>query len=338
MELPEIKIDPTEFFNLQYGTVRAWVLITAVEFGLFNITVEKKTALEIVSALNTHQANTELFLNVLCSLDLLVKENGMYKNTELTDTFLVEEKESYLGGMLLFSETWNFQSRDQMKELIKTGPNPEQDNFDYTGDYYARLLRHMRNFARSGVSQHVAKEISRLPEAPKMRQMLDLGGAHGMDCIAIAQKNPTLKGIVFDHPGVVEITQEIIAEYKMEDRITVMGGDYTTDPIGDGYDLIYAKSTLNFSKDNLNPLFKKFHQALNPGGVFVSIHDGLTDESTKPSDVLVSWFTTSLSTCDFSLDREIIPDAMVDAGFKTVQTKPFSCPLGLLDTTIGRKE
>jgi predicted O-methyltransferase YrrM len=338
MNLPEITIQPTELFHLQYGTIRSWLLITAVELKVFSLTVEKKTAPEITAALNTHGANTELFLNALCSLGLLRKENGAYMNTELSETFLVEGRETYLGGFLLMNEQWNnIQSREQMKELVKNGPMSQQNNSDYSGDYFAKHVNVMRNFARSGVSQFVAKEISSLPEFSGMRKMLELGGAHGLDTIAMSLKNPALSGVVFDKPAVVKVTQQIIAEYEMEERITVMGGDYATDPIGSGYDLIYAKATLSFFKDNFHPVFEKIYKALNPDGVFVSVHDGLTDESTKPEDMVISWLSTSLSSCDFSLRREVIPNAMLTAGFKTVQTMPFSFPLGEMDMVIGRK-
>ena len=337
MNLPEIPIKPTELFRLQYGTIRSWLLITAVEFKVFSLTIEKKTAPEIAAALKTHVANTELFLNALCSLGLLRKENGAYINTELSDAFLVEGREVYLGDTLLLNDQWNIQSRAQMKELVKSGPLSQQENAGYSGDYFADHVRSMENFARSGVSQFIANTISTLPEFSGMRTMLELGGAHGLDSIAISMKNPALRSVVFDKPAVVRVTQEIIADYEMEEQVTVMGGDYAIDPIGSGYDLIYAKATLNFFKDNLNPLFEKVYKALNPGGVFVSVHDGLTDESTKPADMVISWLSTSLSSCDFSLSREVIPNAMLTAGFKSVQTNPFSFSMGEMDITVGRK-
>jgi hypothetical protein len=124
----------------------------------------------------------------------------------------------------------------------------------------------------------------------------------------------------------------------MEKRVTVMEGDYGTDPIGSGYDLIYAKATLSFFRDNFNPLFRKIYEALNPGGVFVSVHDGLTDESTKPTDMVVSWLPTGLTSGDFSLDQDMIPDAMLEAGFKTVKIKPIPFSMGeSMDMCIGRK-
>jgi len=95
---------------------------------------------------------------------------------------------------------------------------------------------------------------------------------------------------------------------------------------------------LNFFKDNFHPLFAKIYHALNPGGVFISVHDGLTDEGTKSTDMVISWLPTGLSSRDLSLDGDAIPDAMLGAGFKTVKIKPMPFFMGgAMDMCIGRK-
>jgi len=338
MELPDITMTPKPLFELFYGTTKSWILITAVELKVFNLTIENKTAPEIAASLKTHEANTTLFLNALCSIQLLKKENGAYRNTELSDTFLVQGNDCYLGEFLMLSDQWNFQTREQMADAIKNGPGPQADNLDDMGKMFASHVKSMGNYSRTGVSQLMAKEISKLPEFAGMEKMLELGGAHGMDCIAVTQKSASLKGVVFDNPAVIKMTREIIAEYEMEKRITVMDGDYATDPIGSAYDLIYAKATLNFFKNDFQPLFAKIYHALNPGGVFISVHDGLTDEGTKPADMVISWFPTGLTSRDLSLDRDAIPDAMLQAGFKTVKVKPIPFSMGeSMEMCIGRK-
>jgi len=338
MKLPAPTITPKPLFDFLCGTTRSWLMMTAIEFKVFDLTVENKTASDIAATLNTHEANTTLFLNALCGLQLLKKENGVYRNTALSDTFLVQGKNCYLGELLMHSDQWNFQTRSQMADAVKNGPAPDAENFDDMGEMFASHVKAMGNYSRTGNAQLIAKEISKLPEFARMKKMLDLGGAHGMDCIAMTQKSASLKGVVFDTPAVIKITREIIAEYDMENMVAVMEGDYATDHIGSGYDLIYAKATLNFFKDDLHPLFSKIYDALNPGGVFVSVHDGLTEEGTKPSDMVVSWLPTSLSSRDLSFDQDIIPDAMLEAGFKTVKVKPIPFSMcGSMDICIGRK-
>ncbi len=329
---------PKRLFDLFNGTTKAWILAIAIELKLFDVTVEKKSALEIAVTLGTHGANTALFLNALCSLDLLEKENGAYINTPLSDAFLVKGAACYLGQFLILGDQWNFNTKEEMKDCILNGPKPPKLDFDDMGKLFAPYVKPMRNFARAGVSQLLAKQICKLPAFMEMKKMLELGGAHGMDCIAMTQKNPSLNGVIFDKPAVIEVTREIIADHKMEDRVTTMEGDYGTDPLGSGYDLIYAKATLSLFKDDLNPLFKKIYDALNPDGYLVSVHDGLTNESTRPADMVISWLPTGLSSLDLSFDRDVIPDAMLQAGFKTVKIKPISFSMGeTMDMCIGKK-
>ncbi len=338
MQTPDNIMAPKRLFDLFYGTTKSWTLTTAVELDVFDITIEKKTAPEIAASLGTHETNTALFLNALCSLDLLEKENGAYINTPLSDTFLVKGKACYLGQFLILGDQWNFTSKQEMKDCIINGPKPPKLDFNDMGKLFAPYVKSMRNFSRTGVSQQLAKQISKLPAFMDMKKMLEIGGAHGMDCIAMTQKNPSLNGVIFDKPAVIEVTREIIADHKMEDRVTTMEGDYGTDPLGSGYDLIYAKATLSMFRDDLNPLFKKIYDALNPGGFFVSVHDGLTNESTRPTDMVIGWLPTGLSSLDLSFDRDVIPDAMLEAGFKTVKIKPIPFSMGeTMDMCIGKK-
>lgn len=45
--------------------------------------------------------------------------------------------------------------------------------------------------------------------------------------------------------------------------------------IGEGYDLIWASSTLSFARQDLTAVLKKIYEALTPGGVFISMAEGV---------------------------------------------------------------
>lgn len=64
-----------------------------------------------------------------------------------------------------------------------------------------------------------------------------LGGSPELIGTAIVASHPGMSGVIFDQPDVVKVAQAFIEEYGINGRMEVMGGDYMTDPIGDGYDL-----------------------------------------------------------------------------------------------------
>ncbi len=335
--LPKTTTDPDKLFALHFGLVRGQILTSAVDLGVFAHTVEPRTSDEVSALLGTHPANTNLFLNALCSIGLLAKKDGSFFNTEVADDFLVDGKETFLGDYLKYAEAFLFKSADDMKAAIVNGP-PSREQWDggEEAQYNAAML--MKRIACSGLSQAVAISIAELPEFSRLKKMLDLGGGHGLDGIATVQMHPSMTGVVFDSPASVQAASEIIEEYEMEDRMAVLAGDYLDDVIGSGYDLILAKGTLNFAGPKLEALVQKIFHALNEGGIFVSIHDGLTDEGTKPAEMVVSWLSFGLSVADVSLPRDRVPDAMTAVGFSRVEIRPHHSPFGgAWDMVVGRK-
>ena len=328
---------PDKLFDLQYGVVKGQILMTAVDLKIFNHTVAPATSNDIAGAIGMHPGNTELLLNALAAIGLLEKKDGAFCNTELSDTFLAEGKETSLGDYLKFTEMFQFKAADDMKSAVVNGPaSHEKGDMDEEAQYNATML--MSTIARSGVSQAVAKAIAELPEFGGFSKMLDLGGAHGLDGMATVQMHPSMEGVVFDKAPAVRAAEEIIRKYGMEDRMRVLAGDYLTDPIGSGYDLILAKGTLNFAGPDLESVVKNIYDALNNGSVFVSIHDGLTEGRTKPEAMVVSWLSFALSSMDVGLEKERIPDAMSAAGFTGLETFPHHFPFGGdLDMVVGRK-
>lgn len=83
-------------------------------------------------------------------------------------------------------------------------------------------------------------------------------------------------------PAVVAVAEDFIRHYTRKKRLSVLAGNYLRDGIGTGYDFIWACSILNFARQTLDATIAKLFEALNPGGVLVSLQHGMTDEQTRP--------------------------------------------------------
>ena len=133
------------------------------------------------------------------------------------------------------------------------------------------------------------------------------------------------------------MAEEFIAEYAMADRVTTMAGDYVNDPIGEGYDLIWASATLNFVRSDLEAMIKKIYRALNPGGVFVSLADGATHERTRPAAFVLSCMAWMFSGQDLMFNSGEIADAMRDVGFSSVDSTLVETSMMPMELDIARK-
>lgn len=333
--LLEVDISFKGLYRILIEPIKSKLLLTGIELKIFNHLTEPNTANDVAEALGTHQENTRLFLDGLAASDLVVKKNGLFQNTPVTQTFLVEDSPTFMGRM--FTVWSQFFTLDDLPKLIKEGPPPPSSKMDMSSEeMYAQMAVTMANYQRA-CTQQITAIISELPEFSSFKKMLDLGGGPGLIGMAIVDSHSSMKGTVFDLPTVVKVAETFIHEYKMEDRMDVIGGDFTRDSIGEKYDLIWASGCLYYGKDNIDSLAKKIYDALNPGGVFISYHEGLTHEHTRPDIMTLSWLPGALMGQNMVFDQGFLVNSMLRVGFKTIRSKTLETPVGPMDLDIGRK-
>lgn len=128
----------------------------------------------------------------------------------------------------------------------------------------------MKEAAIRGEVQATAEVVSSYAWFRDARELLDLGGTHGLYAIAFADKNPELKATLFDFPGVPGLgnAQEHIEEYGVTGRVTIQEGDFMGGDIGNGYDAVFI-SHVYLQGDVLDLVLRRIHDALNCDGRFV---------------------------------------------------------------------
>jgi predicted O-methyltransferase YrrM len=202
---------------------------------------------------------------------------------------------------------------------------------------WAEYARAMGNYQLGGIVQKTARIMAGLDGFAAFKKMLDLGGAHGLFCIAMVAEHPSMRGVVFDQPAVVTVTEEFISEYGMQDRISVLAGDYTIDSLEEGYDLVWASATLNFARSNLAGMMNRIFEALRPGGIFVSMAEGVTEERTQPSVLILQNLPFALMGQDMMFNRGEIAEAMRMAGFASIESRRVETPMLPMELDIARK-
>lgn len=337
-KLPIATMDYGELYQILSSSIKVKLMMTGIELKIFNLLNTFCSAEDVTTNLNSHFQNTRCFLDALAMIDLIEKKNGFYRNLPITQTFLSESSPAYIGKMFQMIEKRCVDPLKNMIMLVKEGPVGEGAQTEFASqELWAGLTRTSAAWIMGGIGQRVAEILSGLPGFSGFKKMLDLGGGHGMFALYIVNAHPSMKGIVFDRPTVVEVAKEFIYEYGMEDRVDVAAGDYITDDIGTDYDLIWASATLNFAKWNIDALIGRIYKAVKPSGYFISFQDGMTHEHTKP-DTMLGHLADQLTTgVDFSLDQGFIADAMIRCGFRSVRSRTIDTPMGPMDMDIGRK-
>lgn len=256
------------------------VLLTALELDVFTALGEgPQTSEEVAAARQTDPRATDRLLNALVALELLTKEAGQFRNTPLTQAFLVAGQPGYVGGALRHTanlwHTWS-----TLTDAVRAGRSVVADPINERGpEWLASFIAAMHHNA-----SRRAPEVIRWLELDGVRRVLDVGGGSGAYAMALAQAKPDLEVVVFDLPSVIPLTQGYVAAAGLSDRIAMQAGDYTVDELGTGFDLAFLSAIIHINSPEQNrALLAKCARALNPGGQIV-IQDFIMDEDrTTPA-------------------------------------------------------
>ncbi len=313
------------------------ILTVAIKYKIFDHLEKPVSGWEVSDILNFDRRNTELFLNVLAGMEIINKKNGLFYNSDMAGELLVSTKPVYMGDFLLHLNEWSHNLEENLEEQLIHGAGKKGLGNIRDEELWAKSARLSANHQICGASQYIREIAGLQPEFAGMRKMLDLGGGAGLYSIALVSSHPTIHGVVFEQPAVASVTREFISRYEAEDRISVMEGNYITDSIGEGYDLVFASATLNFAKNQMEGLFRKIYDALNPGGLFITHQDGITDERTKPVEHVMEMLSAELQGLDFAITRGLIADCMKKTGFIEPKRLTILSDFGEMDIDIGKK-
>ena len=335
-KLPEITESWESLYDIVSAPVKTRIFSFALKHKLFDHLNTPVYALPVAKELNFHPRNTELVLNVLAGMGILHKKQGEFFNTSKTREFLHSQSEKYIGDFLTHVQSWQDSIESIVENNVVNGPPSQKPDFS-NPDIWAESAELSASYQKAGGAQEAAKVISKLPEFPDMKKMLDLGGGAGFYCMGIVDAHPSMKGFIFEQPAVAEVAQKFIEKQNASDRISVLKGNYMRDTIGGGYDLIFASATLNFVKNRIDEVLKKIYYALAPGGVFVSHADGLFNERTHPVNYIAEFLSAELMGNDFGFPKGFIAEKMKEAGFINIESTQTRTGSGVMDVDIGRK-
>jgi predicted TPR repeat methyltransferase len=335
-KLPEVNLTYEKLYMMLIEPIRSQLLLTAIKLKVFNVLYKPKASKDVAKDLDTHPRNTRIFLDSLAAIDLLQKKKGLYRNSPIAQAFLAENSPTYLGRVLPFMKA-DEEFLQSLPKLVKEGPLPPPEKPPFSIEELVKGVAIMADVEKSGYAQEAVNILLELPEFPTFRKILDLGGGPGLTGMAIVDAHPSMKGVIFDLPPVVEETKRYIEEYEMKDRMEVLGGDFNRDSIGEGYDLVWASGVLQFAVE-IDTVVRKVYEALNPSAVLVSLFPfGETHEGTKPESIVLSLLSMALMGQEVGVKQGYVAESMLRVGFRSVCSRKINTFMGPMELDIGRK-
>lgn len=259
-------------------------LKAALEMRVFEQLTVPRTPKELTETLGTDPGLTENLCRVLVSLGLIVRENGCYKNSDLSNTYLTAGSPLYQREVIINLAN-GLKLWEQLPGILQSGPIVAGEE-----QYFANNLIHsLAREALCGELQRTVGLVTRCAEFEKASKLLDLGGGHGLYAIAFAAANPNIRAYVYDFPDVAQDTRQYIKEFRA-DRVEVLQGNFFQDDLGEGYDVVFFASNPGGKNRRLVP---KIYSCMNEGGLFINKHCFYSPEEYSKSALLdMEWSLT----------------------------------------------
>jgi demethylspheroidene O-methyltransferase len=259
-------------FDLCAGFVYSQILYACVRLRLFDLLAAgPQTAASVAEALNLTADSAELLLDAAVSLDLADRRHGGRFGLGRLGAALVGNPA--VGAMVKHHQLLYNDLNDPVGLLRgEHGKTQLARYWAYTGSKTPARLSHACTADYTGLMADsqplVAAEILDAYPLNSHRCLLDVGGGDGSFLVEAARRHAQLEVILFDLPAVAQQASERFGKSGISARARVVGGDFLTDPLPEGADVVSLVRVVHDHDDRVaQSLLQSVHCALAPRGV-----------------------------------------------------------------------
>jgi len=153
--------------------------------------------------------------------------------------------------------------------------------------HFGRFTEEDQQIFSAGVEAITAGMATSLPEVYDFsphRQVLDVGGGTGSFLLPLLRRYPALQATLFELPGACTVARQRLADKPEGSRVAVVEGNFFTDPLPDGHDVMIVANTLHvLSVDSNLALLDKMHRHAAAGTRLLLVDWWMDPTRTQPT-------------------------------------------------------
>jgi precorrin-6B methylase 2 len=282
--------DPSKIMQIGMGFWASKVLLAGIKFRLFTLLAGKSLKgpqIREILKLETTQRHVYDWLDALVSLGFLHREgildSAVYKNAPDANMFLDQNKLNYIGGILEMSNNRLYRFWGDLEEGLLTGLPQNESKQSGNGQFFEDLYKdpvklHEFVDAMSGIQMNNFLVLAGEFNFSQYKTLADIGGADGLLSIQVCRRHPHIRCTTFDLPPVETLAKKKIAQFNLDERIHVVSGDFTKDPLPKADVITMGNILHGLNEEAKQQLIRKVYETLPPGGAFIAVENIIDDE------------------------------------------------------------
>ncbi|HWC95087.1 MAG TPA: class I SAM-dependent methyltransferase [Candidatus Sulfopaludibacter sp.] len=284
MNLP----DASNVLDLIEAFRRSKTMFTAVSMGVFDLLHEgPSNAAALAVSLDANGDAMERLLDACAALGLLVKQDGLYRNTPAAETYLCSASPHTMSGYIRYSDQALYAMWGNLGDAIREGTPRWAQTFGLDGPIFTSFFRSdeaMRDFVRGmhGFGMLTSPKVAAAFDLSGFHRLVDLGGATGHLAIACCERYPNLHGVVFDLERVTAMAREQVALSTAGGRLEVQAGDFFESQLPPADLYAVGRILHDWSDEKIERLLHRVYDSLPAGGALLVAEKLLAEDGVGP--------------------------------------------------------
>jgi len=294
------------------------------------------TVSDIADKTGVHTESLYRLMRALASVGIFSEDkNGKFSITPLADC-LKEDSPQSAKAMALMAGSLFYKAYEEFPYSIKTGDAGFTKAigvlpFDYLTSHpeEGKIFDRMMTDIHGGETEPMVEKY----DFSVFDTVVDIGGGNGGVISVILNKNPNIKGILFDLPDVINRARENISASGLKKRCQLAQGNFFESVVkgGDAYHMRHIIHDWN-DKDAIT-ILSNCRKAMNPGGK-VLVVEAVIQKGNEPNPFKFLDLTMLLIGGK-ERTKEQFENIFSQAGLKLNRIVPFQHDLSVIEAVAN---
>jgi hypothetical protein len=330
-------LTPALVFDMLQAHQRTAALKAAIDLDVFRAVGEGK---DDVASIARHCNASERGIRILCDFlvinGVLAKEDGKYKHTPLSATFLDPKSPACLASIAAFLGNAAFQELDKdLADIVRKGRTslPGSGTVEPDNPVWVQFAQTMAPMM-APLAGPLGTVVLNGHNGPM--KVLDIAAGHGLFGIEIAKQNPQAHVTGLDWAPVLRVALENATKAGVQDRYDMLPGSAFDVNFGGPYDAVLLTNFLHhFDVPTNVGLLKKVRASLKPGGRAATLEFVPNDDRVSPP-MPAAFAMTMLATTESgdAYTFSELASMYREAGFSDITEHPI--PMSPHTVVMGR--